>query len=163
MGYRTILVPLDGSPLARLAIAEAKKLAEPGGARIILLGVVEFPTAQFEGYADFVSGFDIHERIRKYIEQFLTKEIELLHAEGYQADYLVREGFPHEEIAAACEDEKVEIIVMTTHGRTGFAHWILGSVAEKVVRSAPCSVLIVRPSSEEIAADNALRKEGNRP
>lgn len=148
MNYATILVPFDGSELAEQAITEAVTLARPHGARIILLGVMEVPTAQFEGYAEFISGVDIHDKMRDHLNGLLTGHAERLRAQGLHTDTQVRQGIPHEEIAAACNEEKVDVIVMTTHGRSGFAHFLLGSVAEKVVRTAPCSVMIVRPGRE---------------
>ena len=158
MGYATVLVPLDGSDFARRSIDEAKKLTRPPDGRILLVGVVEVPTAQFDGYAEFVSGIDVHERIRSHLEKMLREEVEALRRGGYEADLRVREGVPHEQIAALCEEEAVEVIVMTTHGRTGFAHLLLGSVAEKVVRSAPCSVLVVRPSRDEFPESRPARR-----
>lgn len=151
MAYRNILIPLDGSAFARRALDEMEKVAAKGQSRIVLLGVLEFPTAQFEGYAEFVSGIDIHDRLRVEMEKALAKEADALRAGGHLCQVIVREGFPHEEIAAVCDTEGIDLIVMTTHGRTGLAHWILGSVAERVVRSAPCSVLVVRPTREEMA------------
>jgi universal stress protein A len=56
-------------------------------------------------------------------------------------------GIPYRKIVEVAADEKLDLIVMATHGRTGFSHLFLGSVAEKVVRTAPCPVLTIRPSS----------------
>ena len=144
MSYKTILVPLDGSEFSIGAVAEASSLARPFEAQIVLLSVVELPTAQFEGYAEFVSGTDIHERIRAQLEGMLQTTAEKLRADGFNVTILLREGFPHEEIISVCEELAVDLIAMTTHGRRGFIHWLMGSVAEKIVRSAPCSVLVVR-------------------
>ena len=150
MSYKTILVPLDGSEFSTGAVEEAARLGRPHGSQLVLLAVVETQTAQFEGYAEFVSGMDIRERIRAQLEELLAKTAAELEKEGFKVKTLVRDGFPHEEIIAVCEEERADVIVMTTHGRRGFIHWLMGSVAEKVVRSAPCSVLVVRsPEASE--------------
>jgi len=60
-------------------------------------------------------------------------------------DYLVADGLPAEEIVRVSQERHCDLIVMGTHGRGGVAHLLLGSVAEKVVRIAPCAVLTVRP------------------
>jgi nucleotide-binding universal stress UspA family protein len=60
---------------------------------------------------------------------------------------LLQTGAAHLAIAAAAKQVKADLIIMATHGRTGVTHLLMGSVAERVVRSAPCPVLIVRPRS----------------
>jgi universal stress protein A len=56
-------------------------------------------------------------------------------------------GIPYRKIVDVAEEEKIDLIVMTTHGRTGLSHLVMGSVAEKIVRTAPCPVLTIRPTS----------------
>jgi nucleotide-binding universal stress UspA family protein len=56
-------------------------------------------------------------------------------------------GTPYRKIVEVAEEEKSDLIVMTTHGRTGLSHLVMGSVAEKIVRTAPCPVLTIRPTS----------------
>ncbi len=149
MGYKNILVPLDGSSFAKRAIGEAVKVACGKDARIILLGVVELPPAVFEGYSEFAVNVEASEQLKDRITVFLKGEVATLEKDGFTAEVIVRQGFPSDEIDEVANEEKVDLIVMTTHGRRGFAHFLLGSVAEKVVRTAPCSVLIMRPSKEE--------------
>lgn len=150
MGYKSILVPLDGSETARNAVEHAERLACEDKAGIVLLGVVETPAMQLEGYGEMLGTLDIQERLRKRYEEVLEKEASLLREKGFQVKWIIREGLAHEEINAACLEEKCDVLVMTTHGRTGIAHFIMGSVAERVIRSAPCPVLIVRgPQNEE--------------
>lgn len=144
MGYNAILVPLDGSPTARAALDHAMKLATPESSRIVLLSVIETPAMQLEGYGEVIGTLEIQERLRKSYETELSAETALLTEKGFTVTKLIREGLAHEEIVAACLEEKIDILVMTTHGRTGIAHFIMGSVAERVIRSAPCPVLIIR-------------------
>jgi nucleotide-binding universal stress UspA family protein len=63
-------------------------------------------------------------------------------------EWVLRAGTPHEQIVGAAQDEKADVIVIGTHGRTGVNRMLLGSVAERVVRLAPCPVLTVRPPEE---------------
>jgi nucleotide-binding universal stress UspA family protein len=56
-------------------------------------------------------------------------------------------GIPYRKIVEVAEEEKSDLIVMTTHGRTGLSHLVMGSVAEKIVRTAPCPVLTIRPTA----------------
>ncbi len=152
MGYKNVLVPLDGSKIALNAIEDAVKLAKsgPGDGRIVLLAVVETPTMQFEGYGEIMGHLDIHENIHRDLKKLLDEEAAKINAQGVETKCLVLDGLPHEEIVGVCSDENINVVVMTTHGRTGIAHWIMGSVAERVVRAAPCSVFIVRrPDGEE--------------
>lgn len=144
MGYKSILVPLDGSETARAALAHAQTLADPRDAKITLLSVVETPVMQLEGYGEMLGTLEIQERMRKKYEEELDAEANLLAAKGFRVEKLIRDGLAHEEIVAACVGANADVLVMTTHGRTGIAHFIMGSVAERVIRSAPCPVLIVR-------------------
>lgn len=146
MGYNNILVPLDGSELARAALDEVKKLVRPGEGTVALLSVIDTPPMQLEGYGEVLGTLDIQERLRAKYEGILESEAVELRAEGFVVRTLVRDGLAHEQIVTVCREEKIDLLVMTTHGRSGLAHWIMGSVTERVVRTAPCPVLIVRKS-----------------
>ncbi len=148
MEYNNILVPLDGSEFSRKAVLVAANLATIAKTSLLLFAVVEPITSQLEGYAEFVSGADLYEQIRTELQTMLDEEAERLAAVGYLVSTKLEEGFANEAIVETCESEAIDLVVMTTHGRKGVAHWFMGSVTEKVVRCAPCSVLVVRqPSS----------------
>lgn len=146
MGYNNVLVPLDGSEVARAALDELKKLVRPGEGTVVLLSVIDTPPMQLEGYGEVLGTLDIQERLRVKYEAILESEAVELRAGGFLVRTLVRDGLAHEQIVIVCREEKIDLLVMTTHGRSGLAHWIMGSVTERVVRSAPCPVLIVRKS-----------------
>jgi nucleotide-binding universal stress UspA family protein len=75
-------------------------------------------------------------------------------SENLQVTRAVRHGVPYHEICKYCKEEKIDLIVLATHGRTGLAHLLLGSVTERVVRSSPCPVLTVRhPEHEFVVPD----------
>jgi nucleotide-binding universal stress UspA family protein len=74
---------------------------------------------------------------------------------GLAGKSLLVQGVPWQEIVDKAKATQADLIVMSTHGRTGFQHLLLGSVAERVVRLAPCSVLVTRPSAQVPAASGA--------
>lgn len=157
MGFKNILVPVDGSRFSSRALREAIKVAKRESGRIILLGVVELPVAGFEGYQEFSVNIELEEQFSLRMKQILEQEAETLKKEGISVDTVVRTGNPADEIVSLARSEKADLVVMTTHGRRGFMRFMLGSVAEKVVRTSPCSVLVVRPSEEE---QTAMEKSG---
>ena len=137
MTVKSILVPTDFSELSDAAVLYATDMARTFGARLYLLHVPEktgenveanFPVGQFETAARARLGALLR-----------PKDIERLRPE-----YVVRIGTPAHEIVRYADARDVDLIVMGTHGRSGVAHLLMGSVAEQVVRTAPCPVLLVR-------------------
>jgi len=134
---RKILVPVDFSDCGETALALGSSL--PGGesAELHLLHVAQ------PGNLALESAKTLNERNRhagNQLQQCLRPETEIardVHRE-------VREGLPHIEICRNAEQHGVDLIVMGTRGRGGVAHMILGSVAERVLRQAPCPVLVMR-------------------
>ena len=85
---------------------------------------------------------DLEQQATSGLAQVLAKEAEI------EVVRRVAIGIPYRTIVEIAEAEKVDLIVMATHGRTGFSHLFMGSVAERVVRTAPCPVLTIRPTGE---------------
>jgi nucleotide-binding universal stress UspA family protein len=144
MKLKSILVPMDFSPSAQKALHYALSFAEQFGATITLLNVVEpavYPTEL--GYIP-VEIDALHKTIetsaREKLAQLAQEQIE----PRFRANTLVRVGRPYHEIITAARELNVDLIVIATHGYTGFKHVLLGSTAERVVRHAPCPVLTVR-------------------
>lgn len=140
MDIRTILVPIDFSTYAEHALQEALAIAVRDKARVLLLHVLPLlpipwpdewllPRPQFE------------EKIQSDTEQQL-QTIAAQHPGLIET--LVLWGSPATVICDVAKARRCDLIVMSTHGRTGLAHVFIGSVAERVVRYAPCAVLIVR-------------------
>ena len=144
--FNKILIPLDGSELAERALKPGMALAEQGNADVYLLSVPFLEHAFVEEQAGM--GFMLP-------DQSLAQSRRDLKA--YQAE--VKAGYSHPNIrihtavtegdeagvivdTAVCEN--VDLIVMSTHGRSGFSRWMLGSVTERVLRQAPCPVLVIR-------------------
>ena len=146
MSYRRILIPLDGSELAEQALEHAYPLAETFGAELLLVGVLDLTAGMYDVYAETLQPLDLKDQLETLLAGTLDRTVERVQARGHDARRFLEVGVPHEEIAAVAEREQADLIVMTTHGRKGLSHLLLGSVTEKVLRTAPCPVLVVRPS-----------------
>jgi nucleotide-binding universal stress UspA family protein len=145
-----ILVPVDFSPHSERALRYAARLAGWLGASVELVHVVDNP---------FASGAWTSEIYVPSLPQMLeslvadaNKRLEALEKvvadQGVKVDTTVLEGQPALAIIDHASDGRFDLIVMGTHGRTGFSHAFMGSVAERVVRRAPCPVLTVRATAE---------------
>lgn len=149
--YRTILVPLDGSPFAEHALGTACDLAAASGARVELLRVHRTYT--------FDLGDDSH-----WDEMTRRDELEYLARTAASAgtrcrariETAVLDGPVAEAICEHAQEAPAPLIVLSTHGRTGFSRAWLGSVADAVVRHAVCPVLLLRSSEEAAAAGDGL-------
>ena len=130
-----VLVATDFSRCSLRAVERGEELARRLGAELVLLHVAGVPVAGSRTATSAHAG----------AERELEATVEELVHHGVKARSLLREGAPDEEIIAAAAAERVSLIVVGTHGRTGLAHVLLGSVAERVVRAAPCPVLTVGP------------------
>jgi len=139
--FRTFLVPTDFSEGALAAVEYAIALAAKSGAEIILLHVME-PTVYSLDFA--LTRPDITAEVRQAAVASLGQLIEDAGARGVRAEQALVTGTPFVEIGKAAAERKANLIVMGTHGRTGLAHAVLGSTAERVVRTAPCPVLTVK-------------------
>lgn len=139
MELRKILVPTDFSPYAERALKWAASLAGHYNAEILLLHVLP-DTATIWG-SEPVQELT---RLRTKAEARLKDDATSLQDCGKTVTVLAVSGQPFHEICAVATQYNVDLIVMGTHGRSGLSHVLLGSVAERVVRHAPCPVLTVR-------------------
>ena len=142
---RRILHPTDFSSASRAAFARAVDLARDNRAELVLAHVIApYVPLAGEGYMPP----RLWEEMDASTKAYARKNIDALAARakkaGVRVKTLLLEGLPHERIAAAAKSARADIIVMGTHGRTGLAHFFVGSVAERVVASAPCPVMTVR-------------------
>lgn len=139
---KQILVPTDLGPMSDVALEYAVELARPFGASVRLVHVFEPPTLDLpEG---MIAGTaDATGRILKSAEATLESAIELRRGRGVAITSSIREGKAWRQIVAAARELDEGLIVMATHGRKGLERALLGSVAEKVVRMAPCPVLTI--------------------
>lgn len=143
MRFNNILCPVDFSDCSRDAFLRAVELAKRPAARLILVTVYQVPFYEGAPYMP-----DVMRSIQEGAEQALAKwsaEAKTLGAGAVEAVALL--GVPWDEIVRLARERASDLIVMGTHGRRGIKHALIGSVAETVVRHAPCSVLVVRGES----------------
>ncbi len=146
-GFRRVLWPTDFSPLANAALPQALRFAGDGGAELAVLHVLspatlyalpEMPAQLWEAL-ERGNRAAAKAKLHRIIEQVKRKVPKVrVHA-------VLVEGVPFEQIVRGAKRLQCDLIVIATHGRTGLQHALVGSVAENVVRRAPCPVLTVRP------------------
>ncbi len=140
---KCILCPVDFSETSDQALAYATELARQFQAGIKLLHVIQLPahpmdTNDLMPLEDFETEYAA--RFQAQLEGLVQRERD----KGVEVEGLQTTGIPHDEIIHAAEELNADLIVMGTHGRTGLAHFLIGSVAERVVRMSPLPVLTVR-------------------
>jgi len=150
--WKRICCPIDFSEPSRDAVRVAADLSCRFDAELHLLHVFQVPVYSFLDATVLPSAVMMKELLDR-IDSLLShweKEAEQL---GSKKVITAKgDGVPHVEIVRFARDKKCELIVMGTHGHTGLKHALIGSVAEKVVRTADCPVLTVRPSSRPLKA-----------
>jgi nucleotide-binding universal stress UspA family protein len=144
-----ILVPIDFSEHSRKALQYAIPFAEQFKASIDLLYVVE-PTIYPADFSFGQVGFpnvedELRQRGAEELKSLIAKEI----GKRVPAKQVIRTGKAFYEIREYAREESVDLIIIATHGHSGVEHVLFGSTAEKVVRHAPCPVLVVRMSQKE--------------
>jgi nucleotide-binding universal stress UspA family protein len=139
------LVPVDFSPYSEQALAYAIALATKQQARVTVLHVIHHVPM---GVSDAPSSLPYPALYLQELEAEVRQRLDTLHKQileaGLAGEVLMRHGVPFQTIVDMARDQHMDLIVMGTHGRTGVHHLLMGSVAEKVVRLAPCPVLVTR-------------------
>ena len=146
LSWKLILCPTDFSDPSREALRIAGELATHFEAQILLVHIVPFlprvPSARdlvfdFSKYEELLTA-DAEKNLHKLKEELLGKNLKVRSHLGH--------GPAAQEVLLIANAEHVDVIVMATHGATGLQRVVFGSVAEKVVREAPCPVLTIRPA-----------------
>lgn len=138
--YEKILLPLDGSGLAEVALPYAEKLAGRLGSEIILAHVSEVAgEAQSEKHQDYLRGI-----VKATEEAAIAYSGKRGNGLAIHAKSVILSGQPAEKIVEYADSEDVGLIAMATHGQSGIQRWALGSVADKVVRATTRPVLLIR-------------------
>lgn len=143
---KRILLPLDGSPLGESALPHVEELASKTNAEVLLLQVV-IPlerTIPIEGYTVHLA--DVYADVLAQAKTYLTKMEQRLKQKGIAARYEVISGLPASVIIDYARDKAVNLVAMSTHGRSGVSRWVLGSVADKVLHGCRSPLLLVRAS-----------------
>ncbi|HEY2774336.1 MAG TPA: universal stress protein [Candidatus Binatia bacterium] len=147
--FKQILATTDLSPESFAAVQYAAHLAEGQGARLTVLHVPQTTTLLFTDFAPPVDLLSLDRTIadagREALEGWVSR-----HLKGrVKPRILIRSGVTHEIVCKTASEVDASLIVMATHGRRGLGHVILGSVTERVLREAPCPVLVVRPPTPD--------------
>lgn len=145
---RTIMVPVDFSENSMRAVDYAIRLGKRFGSRLILVHVYHFPVellTDWSAYGTLAGSGELLEALRKEREEQLTALAQEKAGAGLEISTHVLEGTPFSEIVKLSRDEGADILIMGTRGLTGLKHVLIGSTAEKVVRKAPCPVLVLKP------------------
>jgi nucleotide-binding universal stress UspA family protein len=153
-----VLVPFDGSPLAEAALPVAAELGDVLGLPLHLVQVVEEDLVRATvqaGPAVAAAAARRTAEVKRQAEDVVAAAVQALRNRDLAVTGEVRTGLPVTELLAAVRP--ADLVVMTTHGRGGVRRWLLGSVAEKLVRHAPAPVLLVRPGQ---ASGNAAPRGG---
>ena len=146
---KNILIPTDFSDHSAKAAAYAFALASKFGSKVHLLHVQEMVQSPAP---DFVMGLAIPSHVRESKEAALAGMTKFLEASDWKSHDVICEaveGVPFVEIIRYSKNHDIDLIVLGTHGRSGLMHVLLGSVAERVVRKAPCPVMTVRPDGHQ--------------
>ena len=145
MEVRKILVPVDFSEHSQRALDEAVSLAKQFGAEVVLFHCYPLPIPSLASVPyDTITPESYVDAIRSAALQRVMQWRDKARAQGVRAEAQVGAGAPSREIAALAEEIGADLIVIGTRGLTGLDHVLLGSVAERTVRIAPCPVLTVR-------------------
>ena len=142
---RRILHPTDFSRASSRAYQQAVELAKANRAELVLVHVLAPPMPMMaDGYVSPKVYDDMAAATRAYAERHLNALIGKAKQAGLRVSGLLLDGVPHERIAQTARSKKADVVVLGTHGRTGFSRVFLGSVASRVLAVSPCPVLTVR-------------------
>ena len=150
--YRKILAPLDGSELSECTLGHLMEVAKGCQVpEVVLLYVVEpYHQGEMHYRHRYLSEEDIRKRDveeEAYGKEYLARVAEKVKKDGLSVKTAMAYGIPAEEIINYAEKNEVDLIIMSTHGRSGITRWALGSVADKVIRHSITPVLIAAPRS----------------
>ncbi len=152
---RKILLPTDFSGCANYALPYGAAIARATGATIICLHVVEpiVPAVGYTGLAEPMPIADISEQLEDSAERELPQLADCEELRGLDVEEVIVHGDAAAEIVRVASEHGVDLIVVSSHGRTGLGRIIFGSTAEAVVRHANCPVLVVKPPPQEEESD----------
>ena len=149
MAQKTILFPTDFSTASDAALVHAEALARQMNARLLIVHVEEPPLAYGGGELYYGLPEPNSERILKMLEDVKPSD------PSVHFTHRLTMGDPASEVVRMATDENAEMIILGTHGRTGMTRLLMGSVAEAIVRRAPCPVLVYRETAEKLARTKA--------
>ena len=140
----TLLVPLDGSLLAEEALAHAEALALQMSLKLSLIRIITTPAIAYPGTETYAYDPAFFTQLEGDAIAYLQEKQAQLESKGLEVSCTVKAGYPAANIIDFAEDSEGSVIVMSTHGRGGLGRWILGSVADRVLRAAYRPILLIR-------------------
>ncbi|ERH00844.1 MAG: universal stress protein UspA related nucleotide-binding protein [Halonotius sp. J07HN6] len=144
--YTNILFPTDGGPVTSIVADHVGELAAEYDATVHVLSVADSRN-RFDGPNAGVGSAVWNEAQQEQAEEAMTRAVEEL-PDGVEHTRQIQSGVPSAEIISYATDAEIDLIVMGTHGRTGVDHYLIGSIAERVVRKSPVPVLTVGTSAD---------------
>ena len=163
MTLKNILVATDFSEASEAALVYARELAQAFGGTLHVLhvaGNIAASAIGVEGYTtDFIA-------LQREVEESARKQLDGLVSEADRRalsakTIVLTSNSPAQSIVSYAKDAHIDLVVVGTHGRGGMAHMLMGSVAERVVRTAPCPVLTVRPPAYDSTSRDADQVAAN--
>ena len=146
---KKILVPTDLSELSKVGVRAALEMAAAQGGEVVVLHVIGYTEVHVHDeafYTESLAALVLKER-HKLLEEFVSRNfVDLPPRVTIRRE--VQVGVPYKRIVEKASTEGADLIIMSTHGRTGLSHVLIGSVTEKVVQHASCPVLSIRPHEE---------------
>ena len=144
MAYKKILVCLDGSALTETTLTHAQTLVSDENAEILLLRVPANPAVEFS-FSDPGIASNLIEEMEAETLAYMQSARSKLQKVGFRTSFLICQGAIAETILRTSLESHADVIVMSTHGRSGVKRWLLGSVADRVVTHSDLPVMLIRP------------------
>ena len=142
--FKRIIVATDFTPASEPAFKEALGLAKENGAELMIAHAYQ-PPSVVEAQSISAGVYEEWDQnIRAEVKGWLQELVDTAAKEGVKAEPLILTGAPYEAIAEAAKTNQADLVVLGTHGRTGASRFFLGSVAARVISTAPCPVMTVR-------------------
>ncbi len=148
-----ILVPLDGSELAERALPYAREVARRSNAEILLLTSI-LPVGIWDATASAINW----EREEQLAQKYLDDHSRRLQGDGLRARVKRLHGDPAAAVLHTAGQEGIDLIAMSSHGRSGITRWLFGSVADRIIQSSSVPLLVIRPDDDAPAASPAFAK-----
>jgi nucleotide-binding universal stress UspA family protein len=147
--YRKIVVPLDGSGWSERAIPHAVDLARSNNAELILLHVFRSPASEYTDQISLAGQEEQIQQMREQMKQYLVgRRSELRNEQIHVRAHIIEGSSPAHLICDFVNQENVDLVVMSTHGRSGLSRFIFGSVANKVMQCVTIPVLLIHPDRD---------------
>jgi nucleotide-binding universal stress UspA family protein len=153
-----ILIAMDSSAHSERALEFVARMRWPAGSRVIVLSILQPVASSVAGpYEATVIAQDNLEALRRQLEEIVARAERTLSEVGFSTEGKVLAGDPRQTLLDVAQSERADLIVVGSHGRSGLAKMMLGSVSSHVVTHAPCSVLVVKQTGRAPAGGKSQR------